>query len=218
MVIGKRVTDPLAVGFASVEYLVSNECIADAWKKVRSNKGSGGVDDISIDRFPKWLRPKWRSIKSQLLEKRYSPTPALRVEIPKESGGVRNLGIPCVLDRVIMQSMARILGEMFNPGFSASSYGYMPERSVQAGRQIGPGVLSARLSLPDQHRSGHRYGVEISSTEAVCSGVDGSLRLRNEVQRRAGIRWMDKKTTENVLLETVAQTEASNSRTDQAGS
>ena len=60
--------------------------------------------------------------------------------------------------------------------------------------------------------------LEISPAEAVCSGVDGSLRLRNEVQRRAGIRWMDKKTTENVLLETVAQTEASNSRTDQAGS
>jgi len=151
MVNGKRVTDPLAVGFASVEYLVSNESIADAWKKVRSNKGSAGVDQISIERFPKWVRPKWRSIKSQLLEKRYSPTPALRVEIPKESGGVRNLGIPCVLDRVIMQSMARILGEMFNPGFSSSSYGYMPERSVQ----------QAARKAQEYYQQGYHYQINI---------------------------------------------------------
>lgn len=151
MVNGKRVTDPLAVGFASVEYLVSNESIADAWKKVRSNKGSAGVDQISIERFPKWVRPKWHSIKSQLLEKRYSPTPALRVEIPKESGGVRNLGIPCVLDRVIMQSMARILGEMFNPGFSSSSYGYMPERSVQ----------QAARKAQEYYQHGYDYQINI---------------------------------------------------------
>jgi hypothetical protein len=58
MVSGKRVTDPLPVDFASVEYLVSNESIASAWKKVRANKGSAGVDHISIERFPKWCRQK----------------------------------------------------------------------------------------------------------------------------------------------------------------
>jgi len=126
-----RVTEALSVDFASVEYLVSHDCIANAWKKVRLNKGSAGIDGISIEGFPKWGRPKWNSVKSQLLEGRYSPSAALRVEIPKESGGVRNLGIPCVLDRVLMQSMGKILGDMFNPGFSVSSYGYMPERSVQ---------------------------------------------------------------------------------------
>jgi RNA-directed DNA polymerase len=58
-------------------------------------------------------------------------TPVLRVEIPKESGGVRRLGIPCVLDRVIMQSLAKVLGDLFNSTFSESSYGYRPGRSVQ---------------------------------------------------------------------------------------
>jgi len=127
----KRVTEPLPVDVASVEYLLTKENIASAWKKVRSNKGSAGVDGISIERFPKWGRPKWKSTKRQILEGSYKPAPALRVEIPKESGGVRNLGIPCVLDRVLMQGIAQILGALFNPVFSEFSYGYMPKRSVQ---------------------------------------------------------------------------------------
>ena len=83
--------------------MIGSDCELCHLEKVRSNKGSAGVDRISIDRFPKWVRPKWNSIKGQLLQEGYSPTPALRVGIPKESGGVRNLGIPCVLDRVLMQ-------------------------------------------------------------------------------------------------------------------
>ena len=120
-----------SVDFASVEYIVSKPCIAEAWKKVRLNKGAAGVDHISIEQFPEWGRPKWKGIKQQLLESSYKPTPVLRVEIPKESGGVRHLGIPCVLDRVIMQSIAKVLGDLFNPTFSEASYGYRPERSVQ---------------------------------------------------------------------------------------
>ena len=127
----RRVMITSSVDFASVEYIVSKSCIAEAWKKVRSNKGAPGVDNISIEQFPKWGRPKWNGIKQQLLEGSYKPTPVLRVEIPKESGGVRRLGIPCVLDRVIMQSIAKILGDLFNSTFSESSYGYRPGRSVQ---------------------------------------------------------------------------------------
>jgi len=119
------------VDFASVEYIASNASIADAWKKVRSNKGAPGVDRISIEKFPKWIRPQWYEIKRQLWEGRYNPSPALRVEIPKESGGVRCLGIPCVRDRVLMQSIAKVLGDLFNPTFSENSFGYMPHRSVQ---------------------------------------------------------------------------------------
>jgi RNA-directed DNA polymerase len=123
--------NPSSVDFASVEYIVSRSCIAEAWKKVRSNKGAPGVDNISIEQFPKWGRPKWNGTKQQLLAGSYKPTPVLRVEIPKESGGVRRLGIPCVLDRVIMQSIAKALGDLFNSTFSESSYGYRPKRSVQ---------------------------------------------------------------------------------------
>ena len=127
----RRVTESSPVDLASVEYIVSNASIAEAWKKVRSNKGAPGVDGISIEKFPKWVRPQWKDIKKQLLDGIYKPSPALRVEIPKESGGVRRLGIPRVLDRVLMQAIARVLGEIFNPTFSDNSFGYMPHRSVQ---------------------------------------------------------------------------------------
>jgi len=147
----RRVTNPLPVGFASVEYLVSNTSIRDAWKKVRSNKGAPGVDHISIAQFPKWGRPKWIDFKKHLQEGNYQPSPVLRVEIPKESGGVRNLGIPCVIDRVIMQAIARILGELFNHTFSTSSYGYMPGRSVQ----------QAARKAQEYYRQGHRYQVTL---------------------------------------------------------
>jgi RNA-directed DNA polymerase len=131
-----RVKETPPIDLASVEYIASNACIAEAWKKVRSNKGAPGVDRISIEAFPKWIRPQWKLIKKQLREGTYQPQPALRVEIPKETGGVRLLGIPRVLDRVIMQTIATVLGRLFNPIFSDYSYGYMPKRSVQqAARQ-----------------------------------------------------------------------------------
>lgn len=132
----RRVMEPSPIDFASVEYIVSNASIAEAWKKVRANKGSPGVDRISIRRFPKWARPRWKDIKKALEEGDYEPLPNLRVEIPKETGGVRFLGIPSLLDRVVMQAIAKVLGEMFNPTFSRYSYGYVPGRSVQqAARQ-----------------------------------------------------------------------------------
>jgi len=82
-----RVTEPSPIGFASVEYIASSASIAEAWKRVRANKGAPGVDGIGIERFPKWARPRWKEIKRQLLEGAYVPQPVLRVEIPKESGG-----------------------------------------------------------------------------------------------------------------------------------
>ena len=131
----RRAMDPPPVDYASVEYLVSNASITEAWKKVRSNKGAPGVDGIDIEAFPDWVRPQWKEIKKQLLEGTYRPSPVLRVEILKESGGMRKLGIPRVLDRVVMQSIARVLGYLFEPTFSDSSFGYRPYCSVpQAAR------------------------------------------------------------------------------------
>lgn len=132
----RRVVTTSLIDLASVEYIVSKTSIAEAWAKVRANKGAPGTDSISIQKFQKWGRPKWNEFKRQLLQGTYVPSPALRVEIPKESGGVRLLGIPCVIDRVLMQAIAKVLGQMFNPTFSDYSYGYRPNRSVQqAARQ-----------------------------------------------------------------------------------
>lgn len=132
----RRVADQPLIDLTSVEHIVSKASVAEAWKKVKSNKGAPGVDGISIEKFPKWGRPKWKSIKESLLEETFCPRPALRVEIPKESGGVRKLGIPCVLERVLMQSIAKVFGSIFNAEFSDFSYGYRPGCSVQqAARQ-----------------------------------------------------------------------------------
>jgi len=147
----RRVVNPPPVDFASVEYVTSNVCIAEAWTKVRSNKGAPGVDKISIDKFQKWGRPKWKIFKKQLQEGNYEPSPALRVEIPKESGGVRLLGIPCVMDRVLMQSIAQVLGRLFNHEFSSYSYGYRPGRSVQ----------QAAYQAQWFYRQGYTYQVDI---------------------------------------------------------
>jgi RNA-directed DNA polymerase len=143
--------NPSPINLASVEYILSNRCIAEAWKKVRSNKGAPGVDHISIKRFPKWGRPKWTLIKHQVLAGTYQPRPALRVEIPKEPSGVRRLGVPCVLDRVFMQSIAQVFGDIYNPTFSLNSYGYMPGRCVQ----------QAARQAQEYYRQGYHYQVDI---------------------------------------------------------
>ena len=147
----RRVATPPPVDLASVEYIVSKASIAEAWKKVRSNKGAPGVDNISIAQFPKWGRPKWKTFKKQLLEGAYQPSPALRVEIPKESRGVRLLGIPCVIDRVVMQAIAKVFGLKFNHAFSDFSYGYRPGRSVQ----------QAARQAQAFYRLGYTYQVDI---------------------------------------------------------
>lgn len=147
----RRVMRISTSNLASVKCIVSYTSIADAWKKVRSNKGAPGVDGISTREFQKWGRPKWKNFKKQLLEGVYQPSPVLRVEIPKESGGMRNLGIPCVIDRVIMQAIAKALGQIFEPAFSEFSYGYRPGRSVQ----------QAARKAQEFHQQGYRFQVDI---------------------------------------------------------
>ena len=160
------------VDLASVEYVVSSTSIAEAWKKVRSNKGAPGVDNIDIERFPKWARPKWNLWKAQLLDGSYQPSPALRVEIPKESGGMRKLGIPIVMDRVIMQATAKVLGHLFNGTFSVYSYGYRPNCSVH----------KAARQAQQFYQQGYRYQVDID-LERFFDTVNHDV-LMNRVSRK----------------------------------
>lgn len=147
----RRVMTSPPIDVASVEYIVSKASIAKAWKKVRANKGAPGVDKVNIEQFSKWGRPRWHLFKKQLLVGSYRPSPSLRVEIPKASGGMRQLSIPCVMDRVVMQAIAKVLGEKFNHGSSDSSYGYRPGRSVQ----------QAARRAQEFYRQGQTYQVNI---------------------------------------------------------
>lgn len=113
-----------------LERIISRKNMQRAWKRVKSNKGTHGVDGMSIEEFPNFARKNWQKIRESLVAGTYQPSPVRRVEIPKLTGGTRPLGIPTVRDRVIQQAIAQVVGPIFDPGFSESSYGFRPGRSA----------------------------------------------------------------------------------------
>src|SRR3954468_10917537 len=136
---GSEGTEPLVAkpgpeSPALVEQLMEEGCdrenLERAWKRVQRNKGGPGVDGITIDDTKDYLREHWPSIRSQLLKGTYQPQPVKRVEIPKPDGGVRKLGVPCVVDRLIQQAVLQVLQERWDSTFSGHSYGFRPGRSA----------------------------------------------------------------------------------------
>lgn len=113
-----------------MELVVEQRNVEKAMKRVMKNKGSPGVDGMTVDELPKHLAERWQGLRVQLLEGLYQPTPVREVEIPKSDGGVRKLGIPTVLDRLIQQSILQVLQPMFDPTFSQHSHGFRPGRSA----------------------------------------------------------------------------------------
>jgi RNA-directed DNA polymerase len=89
-----------------LEQVLDRDNMNRAWHRVRANKGAAGVDGITIEAFPEWMRVHWPEIQQDIQEGTYHPSPVRRVEIPKASGGVRLLGIPTVMDRVIQQAVS----------------------------------------------------------------------------------------------------------------
>jgi RNA-directed DNA polymerase len=122
-----------------MEAVVSRGNMMAALSRVVANKGAPGVDNMPVTALKDYLHEHWPRIKEELLAGKYTPQPVLKVEIPKPGGGKRMLGIPTVLDRLIQQAVHQVLNPKFDPGFSASSYGFRPGRSahqaVQAARQ-----------------------------------------------------------------------------------
>jgi RNA-directed DNA polymerase len=102
-----------------------------ALKRVRANQGSPGIDGMTVDELPEYLEQHWPAIREQLLSGTYAPKPVLRVEIDKPDGGVRKLGIPTVLDRLVQQAVQQVLQKQWDPTFSEHSYGFRPGRSTK---------------------------------------------------------------------------------------
>lgn len=130
-----------------MEKIVESINLRKALKRVEDNKGAPGVDKMEVKVLRKYLHLHWPRIERQLLEGTYRPSPVRRIEIPKPDGGVRQLGIPTVLDRLIQQAIQQVLTPIFEKTFSDFSYGFRPERSarqavkkaqefIQAGKQI----------------------------------------------------------------------------------
>ena len=113
-----------------MERVVERGNVKAALKRVKQNKGSPGVDAMTVDELPKHLVENWEMLRAQLLSGNYQPKPVREVEIPKSGGGVRKLGIPTVLDRFLQQSILQVLQPMFDPTFSEHSHGFRPGRSA----------------------------------------------------------------------------------------
>ena len=132
-------------GRTMIEEILEPENLAQAWKRVKANKGAPGIDGMTVEDFPAFARKEWPRIAKAIAEGSYRPAPVKRVWIPKPDGTQRPLGIPTVLDRVIQQAVAQVLGPLFEVGFSEHSYGYRPGRSAhQAVAEMETGWTEGR--------------------------------------------------------------------------
>ena len=141
---GKRRTESPAIAEQLMEEVCERENCKQALKRVKANKGSAGVDGMTVQQLPEYLKQHWPVIREQLLNGTYKPQPVRRVEIPKPDGGVRKLGIPTVLDRFVQQAVMQVLQGRWDRTFSDHSYGFRPRRSAhqaveQAQRYIAEG-------------------------------------------------------------------------------
>ncbi|HEO3748861.1 TPA: group II intron reverse transcriptase/maturase, partial [Streptococcus agalactiae] len=114
-----------------LDKILSRNNMLEAYKQVKSNKGSAGIDGVTIEQMDDYLHQNWRETKQLIKERSYKPQPVLRVEIPKPNGGVRNLGIPTAMDRMIQQAIVQVLSPLCEKHFSEYSYGFRPNRSCE---------------------------------------------------------------------------------------
>ena len=119
-----------AVSDSLMERILSRDNMFSALRRVEKNKGSYGVDGMKVDELRPFLKQNWLSIKDSILKGKYKPNAVRRVEIPKPDGGIRLLGIPTVLDRLIQPAIAQVITDIFDPHFSESSFGFRPGRSA----------------------------------------------------------------------------------------
>jgi RNA-directed DNA polymerase len=133
-----------------MEEVLESENLKRAYQRVVQNKGAAGVDKLTVDDLKPYLAANWKRIRNELLEGRYVPKEVRRVAIPKNTGGVRQLGIPSVVDRFIQQALQQVLQKHFDDGFSQYSYGFRPGKSQhQAVKQAQEYVCSGLTYVVD---------------------------------------------------------------------
>ena len=145
-----------------------------AWRRVKANRGTAGVDGLDIDQTSRQLKTEWPRIREALLQGTYRPSPVRRVMIPKPGGGQRELGIPTVTDRLIQQALLQVLQPKIDPDFSEHSYGFRP------GRRAHDAVLAAQSYI----QSGRKIVVDVD-LEKFFDRVNHDI-LMDRVRKRIG--------------------------------
>lgn len=134
-----------------LERIISNENLNEAFKRVKKNKGSHGIDKMRVDELLPYLRSHGEELKQSIADGSYKPNPVRRVEIPKDNGKTRPLGIPTVVDRVIQQAISQVLIPIFEKKFLENSYGFRPNRNAH----------QAILKCKEYMDEGYRWAVDI---------------------------------------------------------
>jgi len=151
MFVASQIAERLGDKDRLLEMILERRNMFRALEQVRANKGAPGVDGINVSKIGGYLRRHWDKIKADLLQGTYIPFPVRRKEIDKPDGGIRLLGIPTVLDRIIQQAIAQIVEQIWDPTFSEFSYGFRPGKSAH------DAILQSKQYLLD----GYTYVVDM---------------------------------------------------------
>jgi group II intron reverse transcriptase/maturase len=157
-----------------MEQVVNRENMIRAWKRVRANRGSPGIDGVTVEELTGYLRERWPRIREGLLKGEYRPQPVKEVVIPKSGGGTRRLGIPTVVDRVIQQAILQVLDPIYDPRFSEHSYGFRPRRRAH----------QAVKEAKDHIAEGHEWVIDLD-LDKFFDRVNHDL-LMGKLARRIG--------------------------------
>jgi RNA-directed DNA polymerase len=173
--------------------VLTSENLRKAWHQVKANHGAPGVEGRTIADVPALAREHWPSIRQAVRDETYQPSPVRRTEIPKRYGpGNRRLGIPTVVDRVLQQASAQVLGPIFDPDFSASSFGFRPGRSAHQAVKPIQGYIQA----------GSKVAVDMDLAKFFDRVNHDALRARvaRKVRDKAVLRWIGKYLRAGVLV------------------
>jgi RNA-directed DNA polymerase len=176
-----------------LEKILSRDNLIAAWKRVKANGGAPGIDGLTIKEFPAATRCHWHEILESLMAGTYQPSAVRRVEVPKPTGGLRPLGIPRILDRLIQQAIAQVLGPIFDPTFSESSFGFRPGRSAH------DAVYQARRYL----RQGYTIAVDMDLSKFFDTVQHDVLmhRLSRKVRDKRVLRLIGKYLRAGVMID-----------------
>lgn len=163
-----------------LDRLLTDENLNRAYKKVKKNGGAAGIDKMTVKEALPYLKEHGEEIRNRIRKGRYKPSPVRRVEIPKPDGGVRLLGVPTVVDRIIQQALVQVLTPVFEPTFSDSSYGFRPKRSAH----------QAMAKAVEHYNDGYHWVVDID-LEKYFDTVNHEIlmdMIMNEVKERPVIK------------------------------